>query len=190
MGEYFRHARAAVRAPRTRPPHGDAGAGPQRLAPCRPALRDHAGRRPFPRSDARGRAGPALWLELFRLALSNGCAVSEQALSCIEQNVERYSADDFLATEADRQLVRSCCYPRPGLYARLSEMHDCGLLDRVFPEFAPDSLPRHPRLSSQIHGRRAHAADDSQYRVAVEPGNREPPALRFDPPGGARARSC
>ncbi len=25
--------------------------------------------------------------------------------------------------------------PRPGLYARLSEMHDCGLLGRVFPEF-------------------------------------------------------
>ena len=36
---------------------------------------------------------------------------------------------------------RSCgaaspsCKPRPGLYARLSEMHDCGLLGRVFPEF-------------------------------------------------------
>jgi [protein-PII] uridylyltransferase len=25
--------------------------------------------------------------------------------------------------------------PRPGLYARLSEMHDCGLLGRMFPEF-------------------------------------------------------
>ena len=25
--------------------------------------------------------------------------------------------------------------PRHGLYARLSEMHDCGLLGRVFPEF-------------------------------------------------------
>ena len=29
----------------------------------------------------------------------------------------------------------SLLHPRPGLYARLSEMHDCGLLDRVFPEF-------------------------------------------------------
>ena len=83
----------------------------------------------------RAASRPGLWLELFRLALSNGCAVSEQALSCIEQNVERYSPDDFLATEADRQLVRSLLHPRPGLYARLSEMHDCGLLDRVFPEF-------------------------------------------------------
>ena len=62
--------------------------------------------------------------------------MSEQALTCIEQNVERYSADDFVATDGDRQLVRSMLYPRPGLYARLSEMHDCGLLDRVFPEFA------------------------------------------------------
>ena len=46
-----------------------------------------------------------------------------------------------MATDGDRQLVRSMLYPRPGLYARLTEMHDCGLLDRVFPEFA------------RIHGR-------------------------------------
>src|SRR4029077_8550192 len=26
--------------------------------------------------------------------------------------------------------------PRPGLYARLSQMHDSGLLGRMFPEFA------------------------------------------------------
>jgi [protein-PII] uridylyltransferase len=46
-----------------------------------------------------------------------------------------------MATDGDRQLVRSMLYPRPGLYARLTEMHDSGLLDRVFPEFA------------RIHGR-------------------------------------
>ncbi len=135
MGEYFRHARAAVRAlERAR-----------RMvtpAPARTGTR-HVGRHFEITSDGvrfldltRAAGRPALWLELFRLALSNGCEVSEQALSCIEQNVERFSADDFLATEADRQLVRSMLYPRPGLYARLSEMHDCGLLNRVFPEFA------------------------------------------------------
>ncbi len=89
----------------------------------------------------RAASRPSLWLELFRIALSNGCAVSEQALTCIEQNIERYAPDDFMATDGDRQLVRSMLYPRPGLYARLTEMHDCGLLDRVFPEFA------------RIHGR-------------------------------------
>ena len=134
MGEYFRHTRAVARtlerARRAVTP-----------APVRGGSR-HVGRHFEITPEGvrfldltRAASRPGLWLELFRLALSNGCAVSEQALSCIEQNVERYSADDFLATEADRQLVRSLLHPRPGLYARLSEMHDCGLLDRVFPEF-------------------------------------------------------
>ncbi len=135
MGQYFRHARASSRAleraRRTVNP-----------TPARGGAR-HVGRHFEISSDgvrfldlSRAAARPALWLELFRIALSNGCAVSEQALTCIEQNVERFSADDFLATEGDRQLVLSMLYPRPGLYARLSEMHDCGLLNRVFPEFA------------------------------------------------------
>jgi [protein-PII] uridylyltransferase len=135
MGEYFRHARAAARAlERAR----------RAVAPTttRSGSR-HVGRHFEIAADGvrfldltRAAARPGLWLELFRLALSNGCSVSEQALNCIEQNVERFSADDFLATESDRQLVRTMLYPRPGLYARLSEMHDCGLLNRVFPEFA------------------------------------------------------
>ncbi|HET7216511.1 MAG TPA: hypothetical protein VFJ02_00625, partial [Vicinamibacterales bacterium] len=135
MGQYFLHARAAARAlERARrtvtPPPG------------RTSTR-HVGRHFEITAEGvrfldltRAAARPTLWLELFRLALSNGCAVSEQALNCIEQNVERFSADDFLATEGDRQLVLSMLYPRPGLYARLSEMHDCGMLNRVFPEFA------------------------------------------------------
>jgi [protein-PII] uridylyltransferase len=79
---------------------------------------------------------PALWVEIFRLALADGCPVSEQALDCIEQHLGRYGADDFAGTEAERQQLRTLFYPRPGLYARLSEMHDCGLLNRILPEFA------------------------------------------------------
>jgi len=134
MGEYFRHARASARA-----------LDRSRRAVTPPPARGtrHVGRHFEITSEGvrfldltRAAARPALWLELFRIALSNGCAVSEQALGFIEQNVERFGADDFLATESDRQLVRSMLHPRPGLYARLSEMHDCGLLNRVFPEFA------------------------------------------------------
>jgi [protein-PII] uridylyltransferase len=135
MGQYFLHARAASRAL-------ERARRAVRPAPARTSTR-HVGRHFEITAEGvrfldltRAAARPSLWLELFRLALSNGCAVSEQALNCIEQNVERFSPDDFLATEADRQLVLSMLYPRPGLYARLSEMHDCGLLNRVFPEFA------------------------------------------------------
>jgi [protein-PII] uridylyltransferase len=79
---------------------------------------------------------PPLWLEAFRIALEHRCAVSEQALTCIEQNLHRCRADDFVATEGDRIQLRKLLAPRPGLYDRLSEMHDCGLLNRIFPEFA------------------------------------------------------
>jgi [protein-PII] uridylyltransferase len=140
MGEYFRHARASsralVRVRRAATPPGGM------------SVSRHVGRHFEITADGvrfldltRAASRPSLWLELFRIALSNGCAVSEQALTCIEQNIERYAPDDFMATDGDRQLVRSMLYPRPGLYARLTEMHDCGLLDRVFPEFA------------RIHGR-------------------------------------
>ncbi|HUR34046.1 MAG TPA: hypothetical protein VM032_09655 [Vicinamibacterales bacterium] len=79
---------------------------------------------------------PTMWLEAFRVALAESCPVSEQARTCIEQAVDRYTADDFVATEGDRQQLRALLVPRVGLYARLSEMHDCGLLGRLFPEFA------------------------------------------------------
>ena len=81
-------------------------------------------------------ARPSLWPEIFRLALADGCPVSEQALDCIEQNLAQYTADDFAGTEAERQQIRTLFHPRPGLYARLSEMHDCGLLNKIVPEFA------------------------------------------------------
>jgi [protein-PII] uridylyltransferase len=135
MGEYFRHARASA----------GALARSRRMATPAPAgnVFRQVGRHFEITSEGvrfldQGRAAsrPSLWLELFRIALSNGVPVSEQALTSIEQNIDRLTSDDFLATDGDRQLVRSLLYPRPGLYARLSEMHDCGLLDRVFPEFS------------------------------------------------------
>ncbi len=84
---------------------------------------------------ARVASMPAMWVEAFRIALANGCRVSEQARTCIEQNVGAFTAEDFVGTEGDRQQVRSLFLPRPGLYDRLSEMHDCGLLSCIFPEF-------------------------------------------------------
>jgi [protein-PII] uridylyltransferase len=135
MGEYFRHARACSRAlARTR----------RVVAETPPrSISRQVGRHFEMTSEGvrfldltRAASRPSLWLELFRIALSNGYTVSEQALTCIEQNIERYGADDLVATDGDRQVVRSMLYPRPGLYARLSEMHDCGLLARVFPEFS------------------------------------------------------
>ena len=136
MSEYFAHARVvfkeveSLRATLER-------AGERRL------LQRQAGRHLEIAADgvrfadpARAADQPALWIEAFRVALANGCGVSEQARRCIQGNVEHYTADDFTATEGERRQIRGLMRPRNGLYARLSEMHDCGLLERIFPEFA------------------------------------------------------
>ena len=88
--------------------------------------------------------------------------MSDEALACIQQHVDRYRRGRLLRRRrAQRRAARASCKPRPGLYARLSEMHDCGLLGRMFPGVPGDPLPRRARLLPQVHGRRAHAADAS-----------------------------
>ena len=134
MGEYFLRARAVTRS---------LASAQRAVRPPAPVETRRIGRQLEIGADGarfvsveRAAAQPSLWLELFRIALEQGCEVSAQALTCIEQNVGRYSADDFVGTEGERQQLRNLLKPRRGLYARLSEMHDCGLLSRIFPEFA------------------------------------------------------
>jgi len=78
---------------------------------------------------------PATWIGAFQAAIDADTEVSEEALSCIQQHVDRYRADDFFPEAADRAALLRLLTPRRGLYDRLSEMHDCRLLGRVFPEF-------------------------------------------------------
>ncbi len=133
MGDYFRSARVATRALertlRAFRPLG--GAPPRRVGRQFEVAADGVRFLDLERAASQ----PALWLEAFRIALASDCAVSEQALACIEQHVERCTADDFVATEGERHQLRHVLRPARGLYARLSEMHDCGLLARIFPEF-------------------------------------------------------
>ena len=78
---------------------------------------------------------PRIWLRAFEAALERECGVSEQVLTCIERHGERYSPERFFPTDGECDLLLRVLTPRPGLYARLSEMHDSGLLGRMFPEF-------------------------------------------------------
>jgi [protein-PII] uridylyltransferase len=126
MSDYFRHARIVNRsldwARRTAPVPVGANLGLSRdgirfLDPVQAAR------------------NPATWVAAFDAAVRTGSDVSEEALSCIQQHVDRYRADDFFPQPGDRTALLTFLKPRPGLYARLSEMHDCGLLGRVFPEF-------------------------------------------------------
>jgi [protein-PII] uridylyltransferase len=134
MSDYFRRARPILRSVET---------SRNRIRPrVEPVAPRHIGRYIDITADGvrftdeeRVASMPALWLEAFRIALAYGCPVSDQVRACIEQNVAKFTADDFVATEGDRQQLLQLLRPRPGLYARLSEMHDCGLLGCIFPEF-------------------------------------------------------
>ena len=78
---------------------------------------------------------PDTWLTIFEVALNEGCGVSAEVLTCIERHGDRYSPERFFQTEEERDCLLRILKPKPGLYARLSEMHDSGLLGRMFPEF-------------------------------------------------------
>lgn len=78
---------------------------------------------------------PASWVGAFQAAIDAGTEVTDEALSCIQQHVERYHPEDFTPEPRDRAALLRLLRPRAGLYARLSQMHECGLLGKLFPEF-------------------------------------------------------
>jgi [protein-PII] uridylyltransferase len=126
MSDYFRHARIVARSLEWARKTAPVPVGPN-LGLSRDGIRFLD-----PIQAARD---PSSWIGAFQAAVDAGTEVTEEALSCIQQHVDRYRADDFFPDADDRAALLAFLKPRPGLYARLSEMHDCGLLGRVFPEF-------------------------------------------------------
>ena len=126
MSDYFRHARIVSRSLGWARKTAPLPVGPN-LGLSRDGIRFLD-----PIQAARN---PASWIGAFQAAIDAGTDVAEETLSCIQQHVDRYRADDFFPEARDRAALIALLKPRQGLYARLSEMHDCGLLGRVFPEF-------------------------------------------------------
>jgi [protein-PII] uridylyltransferase len=126
MSDYFRHARTVSRslewARRTAPvPVG------RNLGLSRDGIRF---------LDAvEAERNPASWIGAFQAAIDEDVEVTEDALSCIERQVDSYSPEDFTPEPEDRAAVLRLLKPTPRLYAGLSQMHDCGLLGRLLPEF-------------------------------------------------------
>jgi [protein-PII] uridylyltransferase len=126
MSDYFRHARIVARSLDWARKTAPVPVGPN-LGLSRDGVRFLD-----PIQAARN---PASWLAAFQAAIDAGTEVTEEALSCIQQHVDRYRADDFFPTAEHRAALLQLLKPRTGLYACLTQMHDCGLLGRVFPEF-------------------------------------------------------
>ncbi|HWF85898.1 MAG TPA: HD domain-containing protein, partial [Vicinamibacterales bacterium] len=126
LGDYFRHARVVSRSL----------GWVRQTAPVPVALnlvRSRDGIRFVDTEDAE--AHPETWLSLFQAAIDAGAPVADEALTWIQQRVERHAPDAFFPSPAHVTALLAFLTPRQGLYARLSEMHDCGLLGRMFPEF-------------------------------------------------------
>ena len=126
MSDYFRHARVVMRS----------------LAWMRKAAPTPAGLNLGRTSDGirfidmrQAVVQPATWLAAFQAAIDHACPVSDSALAAIRQHAEHFRVEDFFPTPAHRTALLRFLRPAPGLYARLSEMHDCGLLGRMFPPF-------------------------------------------------------
>ncbi len=126
MSDYFRHARVVSRSLDWARKTAPVPVGPN-LGLSRDGVRFL--------DPAQAARNPASWVGAFQAAVEAGTEVTDETLSCIQQHVDRYRSDDFFPDAADRTALLAFLRPRAGLYARLSEMHDCGLLGRVFPEF-------------------------------------------------------
>ena len=126
MGDYFRHARAIDRSLRWALRSAPAPIG-------RNLVRSPDGIRFVDTREAADR--PETWLAAFQAAIEGQCSVLDETLTCIQQHAGRFAADAFFPTPARRAALLRFLTPRPGLYARLSEMHDSELLGQMFPEF-------------------------------------------------------
>lgn len=126
MSDYFRHARVVSRSLEWVRKTAPLPVGPN-LGLSRDGVRFM--------DPVQAARNPASWVGAFQAAIDSGADVSEEALSCVQQHVDRYRADDFFPDASDRAALVKFLRPRDGLYDRLSEMHDCGLLGRIFPEF-------------------------------------------------------
>jgi [protein-PII] uridylyltransferase len=126
MGDYFRHARAVDRALRWTLRTAPVPIGPN-------LVQSADGIRFIDVREAGGR--PETWLAVFQAAVDEGCGVSDEALACVQQSAGRFTPEEFFPTCAHRDALLRFLKPRPGLYARLSEMHDSGLLGQMLPEF-------------------------------------------------------
>jgi [protein-PII] uridylyltransferase len=126
MSDYFRHARAVDRSLRWALRAAPTPIGPN-LVRSTDGIRFTDGREAAER--------PQSWLAAFQAAIDLGCGMSDQTLSLVQRHAAQYASEEFFPTAADRDALLRFLRPRPGLYARLSEMHDTGLLGQMFPEF-------------------------------------------------------
>ena len=127
MSDYFRHARIVSRslewARRTAP----VPVGPN-LGLSRDGIRFL--------DPVQAARNPASWIGAFQAALDAGTEVTEEALSCIQQHVDRYRADDFFSRGArPRGAAAAAQAAARALRAAVGDARLRAARAGVFPEF-------------------------------------------------------
>ena len=126
MADYFSHARAVARALER----------VQRTAPAPLGVnigRTRDGVRFI--DDVAAARQPQSWLSVFQAALDADTGVADETLDGIRREAESAAFADLLPGAGHRAALLALLRPQRGLYARLSDMHDCGLLGRLIPPF-------------------------------------------------------
>ncbi len=134
MSVYFHHARIVARVLS----HVMEGTNPAPAATPTGVIADNIerGREGVGFIDTvRASLQPRTWLAVFQAAVDEGCAVAPDTLTFIERHGDRYTSEQFFPEKAECEQFLHFLKPRAGLYHRLSEMHENGLLGRMFPEF-------------------------------------------------------
>ncbi len=134
MSVYFHHARIVSRVLS----HVLESTAPAPPAAATGVVADNIERRPDGVGfvdPVRASLQPRTWLPVFQAAIDEGCAVAPDTLTFIERHGDRYTSEQFFPERAECEAFLRFLKPRAGLYDRLSEMHENGLLGRMFPEF-------------------------------------------------------
>ena len=133
MSRYFAHARTVARALET---------AVARVTPAPQALPvpvgtniELAGGAIRFIDAARASTEPASWLGVFEAALEHGATVAPETLGLMDSRGSRYALADLLPSPEARRRFVQMLRPRRGLYAALSAMHDCRLLERLITGF-------------------------------------------------------
>lgn len=133
MPDYFERTRTTLRHLLGGRPAAEA-ATPVVAVPIDENLAIADGRLAFIKPD-RAATDPTAWLALLAAALERNVPIADTALDLLRAQSGQLTPDTMLWGSSERSRLISLLRPRPGLAMRLEEMHSCGVLAALFPEF-------------------------------------------------------
>jgi UTP:GlnB (protein PII) uridylyltransferase len=84
---------------------------------------------------------PRSWLAVFEVAVAQGEPVSATVIDTIRTASGGLTIDMLLPDDRAKQRLIAWLRPRPGLAARLADMHGSGMLTAIFPELKTIAAP-------------------------------------------------